>query len=265
MTGAAPLLEARQLRCGYDGQEILHGLSLTVRPHEKLCILGPNGCGKTTLLRALAGMLPLTDGRVLARGADGPLDVRRAPRPAVARCLALMCQQPSLAFSYTVYETVQLSRFAHRQGLLSGPDAADRAAVEESLRRTGLWQLRSRPITALSGGQLQRVFLARTLAQQPRIILLDEPTSHLDLKYQLELTEYLREWAAEEEHCVVGVLHDLNLALRFADTLLLLKDGRIMAQGSAAGFDLTALDALFGLDVGGYMRGALARWQQRAD
>lgn len=255
-----PMLSVRSLHCGYDGPEILHGLSFDVHSHEKLCVLGPNGCGKTTLLRALAGMLPFS-GQVRACG----LDVRTAKRAAVARAVGLMSQISSVYFSYTVYETVLLGRYAHQKGgfsaAFSPADGTDRAVVEESLRRTGTWQLRDRQINELSGGQLQRVFLARTFAQSPHIILLDEPTNHLDLKYQLELMQYLREWAAEEDRCVVGVLHDINLALSFADTLMLLEDGACVCSGPAAGFDLHRLNDVYGLDVAGYMRGALSRWQ----
>lgn len=259
------LLQAEDIHGGYDGREVLHGLSLTVRPHEKLCILGPNGCGKTTLLRALAGMLPLTAGRVRLQCDGGPLDVHRARRTTVARHLALLAQHPGAATGYTVWETVLLGRWAHRKGLLGTPDAADRTVAEDCLRRTGLWALRDRPLQSLSGGQLQRVYLARTFAQQPAVILLDEPTNHLDLQYQLELTAYLTDWAAEGPRCVVGVLHDINLALDFADTLLVMREGRELAAGDAAGFDLRVLNEIYHLDVGAYMRRALGRWQGAED
>lgn len=258
-TTAAPLLQARGLRCDYGQREVLHGLDLAVYPHQRLCVLGPNGCGKTTLLRALAGLLPIT-GQVLLRTDTGVLDVHRARRAAVARRLALLSQTSPAPFTYTVYETVLLGRWAHRRGLLASADAADHALVEQSLRRTGLWPQRDALITQLSGGQLQRVYLARAFAQAPSVILLDEPTNHLDLKYQLELVDYLTQWAAEGDRCVVGVLHDINLALAFADSLLLLADGRPLASGPADGFDLRLLNDLFGLDVGAYMRTALARW-----
>lgn len=256
MNEPSVMLSVQGLSCGYGGEDILHDLSFEVHTHEKLCVLGPNGCGKTTMLRAVAGMLPGA-GTITACG----LQVRRAPRAAVARVLALMSQSSAVYFSYTVYETVLLGRYAHQKGAFCTADPRDRTLVEESLRRTGMWELRDRLIGELSGGQLQRVFLARTFAQDPRIILLDEPTNHLDLKYQLELMEYLRVWAAEGERCVVGVLHDLNLALSFADTLLLLQNGQSVTHAAVSAFDTALLDKVYGLDVAGYMRQALSRWQ----
>lgn len=251
------MLSANHITCGYGGPPVVKNVSFTLRPGQRLCILGPNGCGKTTLLRAVAGLLPF-EGQVLAAG----LNMRTAHRKDAARALALMSQHAGVDFGYTVYQTVMMGRYAHqRRGLLSADSGADRAAVEACLAQTDITALRDRPVTELSGGQLQRVFLARVFAQQPKIILLDEPTNHLDLKYQIELMELLKAWAAEGERCVVGVLHDLNLALDFADQLLLLRDGQTVYEGPAKGLNLTLLQTVYGLDVRSYMRGALKRWE----
>lgn len=251
------MLQVEQLTCGYGGAPVVQNVSFAVRAHEKLCVLGANGCGKTTLLRAISGMLP-SEGRVTACG----VDVLRARRPEVAKILTMMSQISSAYFSYTVHETVMLGRYAHqKRGVFAGASAQDTAAVEEALACTGLCALRDTPITELSGGQLQRVFLARTFAQSPRVILLDEPTNHLDLKYQLELTAYLTQWAAQGERCVVGVLHDVNLALTFADSVLLMQAGRVAAHCAAQDIDFALLADTYGVDVRAYMQQSLKRWE----
>ena len=250
------MLCVEHLSCGYGGPTVVRDVSFPVGEGERLCILGPNGCGKTTLLRALAGLLPHT-GTVRLEGTD----LHGLPARRRARLVALMSQFSAAAFDYTVYETVMLGRYAHqRGGLLSGESGEDRRVVEESLRLTGCWQLRQRPVTELSGGQLQRVFLARTFAQQPRVILLDEPTNHLDLRCQAELVESLRGWAAGTGRCVVGVFHDIGLALSFGSTVLLLEEGQVLSRAPAEELDLALLDRLYGMDVRGYMKNALRRW-----
>ena len=250
------MLNAEHLTCGYGGEPVVKDVSFRVREGEKLAILGPNGCGKTALLRALAGLLPC-DGKIELAGTD----LRSLPARQRARKLALMSQLSPAAFDYTVYEAVMLGRYAHqRGGLLSAESGADRKAVEDSLNLTGVWELRKKLVTELSGGQLQRVFLARAFAQEPQVILLDEPTNHLDLRYQVELTDSLRLWAARPGRCVVGVLHDINLALSFADTVLLLDRGSVLAHERMEGFDLSLLDGLYGMDVREYMKATLRRW-----
>lgn len=251
------MLRIENLSCGYGGPPIVQDISFHVKEGEKFCILGPNGCGKTTLLRALAGLLQ-SSGNMELLGQD----LRTIPIKKRARLMALMSQFSPATFDYTVYEAVMLGRYAHQaSGLLSGESSKDKKAVEESMRLTGTWELRDRLITRLSGGQLQRVFLARTFAQEPKAILLDEPTNHLDLRYQVELVESLKNWAAAGGRCVVGVFHDMNLALSFADTVLLLNHGSIQHCGSMKDFDLSMLDRLYNMDVRAHMVASLKRWE----
>lgn len=221
-----------------------------------MCVLGPNGCGKTTLLRALAGVLSW-QGRVEAGGED----MRTLPPKKRAKKIALMSQFSQTSFDYTVYEAVMMGRYAHQTGsLFSAETEADHAAVEEALCLADAWDLREQMVTKLSGGQLQRVFLARVFAQSPQIILLDEPANHLDLPSQAELIESLRNWTADGERCVLGVFHDISLALAFADTALLLDQGSEFACGPVEEMDLSLIDGLYGMNVRRYMKSLLERW-----
>lgn len=251
------MLAVENLSCGYGKTEVIHDLSFQVKAGERLCILGPNGCGKTTLLRALAGVIPW-QGSVEA---DGVSQRGLSPKQR-AKKIALMSQFSRAAFDYTVYEAVMLGRYAHRSNsLFPSETAADREAVEDAMRRTGVWELREKLVTRLSGGQMQRVFLARTFAQEPRVILLDEPANHLDLRYQAELLESLRDWTADGKRCVAGVFHDIGLALAFADTALLLEEGRALFHGPVKSLDLKLFDRLYGMDVRRYMKRIHGRWE----
>jgi iron complex transport system ATP-binding protein len=254
----------RNLRAGYGGLDVVKNISLEIRPGEFFCIAGPNGSGKSTLLRAAARLIPFR-GEVQIGG----LNIAGLKRKELARKTALLGQMSQLWFPYTVYDTVALGRYAHSGGgwgLIKSLSPEDRAAVEHILDRLELADIRGRLITELSGGQIQRVFLARTLVQDPAVILLDEPTNHLDLRHQVELLEYLSGWARENGRAVVAVLHDLNLANRFADRMVLLDRGEITAAGT--GRDLLgknaagpALEAAYGMDIRRFMRESFERWE----
>lgn len=251
------MLKAEHISCGYGGTPVVRDFSFQVEEGESLCILGANGCGKTTLLRGLSGVLPI-EGRVTVEGED----LRRMSARQRGRRIALMSQLAGTYFAYTVYETVMLGRYVHqKRGMFAGRSPEDERMVEESLARVGMLSLADRLITELSGGQLQRVYLARTFAQDPRVILLDEPTNHLDLKYQVELVESLKEWVSQGKRCIVGVFHDINLALSFADQVLLMEEGQVRALDRAQNLDLGLLNRIYGLDVKDYMKNVLKRWE----
>ena len=258
-SGQEPLLQLDAVCCGYDGVDVVHGVSLDIRHGENLCLLGPNGCGKTTLLRAACGLLPVREGRVCLMGTD----LRHLKQREIAREIALLSQISTVHFAYSVYETVMLGRYARlSRGPFDAPDRKDRQKVMDSLEAVELADLADRSIATLSGGQLQRVFLARTLAQEPRLILLDEPTNHLDLRHQVELVEHLLRWSSEDGRCVLGVLHDIGLAAMLAQRLVLMRDGHLVADGSTG--DILAgetLNTVYGVDVRAHMRSLMRLWE----
>jgi len=219
-------LTADRVDGGYRNRPVLATVSLSVHAGEVLALIGPNGAGKTTLLRALACQLPLTAGKVLI---DATNLAERDPGW-VARRIALAPQRNAPDRPVTVSEAVALGRAPHR-GWLLPLRAADREAVRRAVDRVGLGELADRPVTELSAGEAQRVVLARALAQEPAALLVDEPTAHLDLRYQGEVLDRLRQ-LAREGMAVILALHDLNLAGLWADRVALLAHGRLLAVGT---------------------------------
>jgi len=224
------MIHVEQLCFSYGGNPILRDVDFDVRSGEILGILGPNGCGKSTLLRLLRGLLTPTAGRILWKGQP----VQQLGRREMARMAAVVPQSLSVPFSYPVREIVGMGRFAHQSGFL-GPSSADIQAVERSLAVTDTLHLAGRPVTALSGGELQRVLLARALAQEAPTLFLDEATSNLDLNHRLESAQLLVRLNREQGTTVIHVSHDLNMAAEFSHRILLLSaDGTPVALGAPA-------------------------------
>jgi iron complex transport system ATP-binding protein len=238
-------LEAQDVSCGYGGEDVLRGVTIGIRPGELVAVAGPNGSGKSTLVRVLSRVLAPRQGRVELEGRD----LYGMPPRDCARALAVLPQESAIEFEFTCVEVVELGRAPHL-GRFQSEREEDRAAVRSAMERTGTWDLRDRSIVELSGGERQRVFLARAFAQEPRALLLDEPTSHLDLAYQVEILRLARKQAAERDVAVLAVMHDLNLAAAFADRMALLFKGRVAAAGAPA--DVLREDTLrevYGADV----------------
>jgi iron complex transport system ATP-binding protein len=226
-----PKLFVEDVDAGYPATEslVLQRLSLEIGDGDIVALVGPNGSGKSTLLRALGRVLKPRRGTVYLDGRA----MREWPTREVARRLALLPQGPTLAADLTVGELVWLGRSPH-QGILGLPTRADHEAVREAMRETGIDAMTSRRVSELSGGERQRVWVAMALAQQPQVLLLDEPTTFLDLNHQLEVLDLIRYLNREHGLTVVMVLHDLNQAARYARRIVALKEGEIFADGTPA-------------------------------
>lgn len=220
-------LAAEGVTLGYDGRRIIDELSLVIPSGRITAIVGPNACGKSTLLRGLARLHPLEGGRVTLDGRD----VGRMPRRELARRLGVLPQSSIAPDGVTVAELVGRGRFPH-QGWFGRHTSDDDAVVAEALAATGVAELAERPIEELSGGQRQRVWIAMVLAQQTEVVLLDEPTTYLDVTHQLELLDLLTSLNRERGTTVVMVLHELNLAARYADHLVVMSAGRVVGEGA---------------------------------
>lgn len=241
--GTRPQLQARELDAGYGGPLVLNGLDLVVPDGQLTVLLGPNGCGKSTLLRTMARLASPLAGSVLLDGRD----LHSQPTREVARRLGLLPQSPSAPEGMTVRELVTQGRYPH-QSLLRQWTVKDEEAVSRALAITGIEAMADRPLGTLSGGQRQRCWIAMTLAQETPLILLDEPTTFLDLRYQLEILELMVQLTHQHGRTVVAVLHDLNQAAAHADHMVLLREGRVHAEGSPeAVFTAENIETVFGV------------------
>ncbi|MFB7851134.1 ABC transporter ATP-binding protein [Streptomyces sp. NPDC056053] len=225
-------LNGHDLVLRYGRTPVVHGVSLTLEPGRATALVGPNGSGKSTLLRALARLHPVDDGRVTLDTRDGHPERAAALLSArrFAREVTLFSQSRPAPQGLTVSEVVAFGRHPYRRGF-TGLSADDRSAIEHAMDVTGVRDMADRPAGELSGGEMQRVWLAACLAQDTGVVLLDEPTNHLDLRYQIETLDLVRDLVEEHGVAVGIVLHDLDHASRVADTLVLMRSGRVHAAG----------------------------------
>jgi iron complex transport system ATP-binding protein len=226
MTESPPLLEVTGLTVRYGPRVGIQNVSVTIRPGELVALAGPNGAGKTTFVRALLGLVPPAEGQILVRGDPLPsLSFRER-----ARRMAWLPQEEQPQENVPILEYVLFGRYSHVPPFYS-ESSDDYARAEEALRSVALWDRRDSGIWEVSGGERQRVLLARALAQDAPILLLDEPTSHLDIAHQLELLERLQTWCRGSARCVVTAIHDLNLATRYAGRVVVFSRGRVVEDG----------------------------------
>lgn len=230
MTGTpSHSLSARNLTLGYRDRHVVEGLDVEIPDGRITAIVGPNACGKSTLLRGLSRLLAPVSGEVLLDGTD----IQSMSTRDVARVLSLLPQTPQAPDGITVADLVGRGRYPH-QGWFRRWTGEDDAIVEAAMVATGVLPLASRNVEELSGGQRQRAWIAMTLAQRADILLLDEPTTYLDITHQIEVLDLLVDVNRESGTTVVMVLHDLDLACRYADHLVAMRDGRIVAEGAPA-------------------------------
>lgn len=239
------MLTIRDLTIGYNGQPVLHQVSLAIEAGQMVALIGANGAGKSTLLRAMNRTLKPWSGSVALRGQNL---AALSPRQ-VARRIALVEQAGKLAWPYTVEQVLNLGRFPH-QGWFAPPTARDAQIVERVLRQTALWELRRRPLNTLSGGERQRALVARALVQEPQVLLLDEPASNLDIHHQHQLLRFVRGLVSDHGLAVVVAIHDLAMAARYCQRLVVINRGRVCADGPAeAVLNPALLHEVFGVQA----------------
>jgi iron complex transport system ATP-binding protein len=239
------MCEIRDVTARYGDIVALDGISLAVGRREMLAVVGPNGSGKSTLLRVLSGVRPAAAGRVWLGGTE----LHAISRREIARLVAVVPQETAIDFPFSVTEVVLMGRAPHL-GRFGFPGPRDLRAAREAMERTGVGDLARRSLHELSGGERQRVILARALAQEAEILLLDEPTSHLDIRHQVEIYDLLALLNEERGLTIVSVLHDLNLAAMYFPRVAVLAGGRVHSVGAPrAVFTYETIKAVYGTEV----------------
>jgi iron complex transport system ATP-binding protein len=227
---------------GYKAQSIFSGINLEAKGGEILCLVGPNGAGKTTLLKCINRLLSVQSGAVLINGQN----IAKMKLADIAKNVAYVPQAAPSHFPISVFDTVLLGR---RPYLNWKPKPADIEMVGDIIERMNLVHLAMRDISELSGGERQKVIVAKAIAQEPQVLLFDEPTTFLDLKYQLKIMEFIRSLIDEKKLCAVLTTHDLNLAMQFADRLAVLKDGKIYIAGNASVLSKNVVLDVYGVEA----------------
>ena len=220
-------LELQSVGVAYGRNVVVKDLTFQVMPGEMMGLIGPNGCGKSTIIKAISRVIPLQSGKILLDGKD----VFKIPRGDLARLLGVVPQMSILPSAFTAFEVVLMGRNPHL-GLLQYEGARDLAITWRAMEMTATHTLAERKVGELSGGEIQRIVIARVLTQEPKSILLDEPTANLDIRHQVEILDLIKNLCLENNLTVVIALHDLNLAAQYCDRLVLINNGQVHAQGT---------------------------------
>lgn len=252
------MLDVKNLTVSYGGFDIVNDVSFALKEKQWMMVVGPNGAGKTTIINAISQGVPYK-GSIYLRGKDAS---RQRPLE-LAKNIGVLTQNHFVGYSFTVEEVVKLGRYAYSSGIFSTTDDEDAAKINAAIEITGMQPFRKQSVLTLSGGELQRTFLAQIFAQDPKLLILDEPANHLDLVYQKQIFGLIREWLNQEGRAVISVVHDLSLAKAYGTDAVLLDKGRIISTGRISDV-LTAehLKSVYSMDVYGWMREMLAQWQQ---
>ena len=247
-------IEVKGLWAAYEDRMIIEEMNLKIPKGDITIIIGANSCGKSTLLKVISRILPAKRGEVRIDG----MDIRKEKAEHIAKKVAVLPQTPTCPDAITVRELVSYGRFPYRK-VIRGMSRHDIEQVDWALEKTGLTEISGRLVTELSGGQRQRAWIAMTLAQETEMILLDEPTTYLDMAYQLDVLQLLERMNREKQLTIVMVLHDLNEACRFADHIIGLKNGKVVCEGRPADVitrenirEIYGIDAKLVMSDGGY-------------
>ena len=250
------MLKAENITVRYGEHTVVDHLSFRLEEGQWLMLAGPNGAGKSTLIETISQGVPYTGSIQL----DGR-DIRRFKPSQLARRIGVLAQKNTVGYAYTVEEVVGLGRYAHTSGFLSARDDGGKDRVEHALEMTGLKELRRANVLTLSGGELQRTFLAQVFAQDPQILILDEPANHLDLVYQKHIFSLIQDWLKQPGRAVISVVHDLSLARKYGTHAVLMNRSRCVAQGlTDEVLTPDRLQSVYDMDVYQWMRELLGQW-----
>jgi len=251
------MLDVKGLTVQYGELVIVDDLSFSLNSGQWLMIVGPNGAGKSTIINAISGGTSYS-GRIDCLGKD----IRSYKPQDIAKIIGVLSQQYLISYPFTVAEIVRMGRYAHSKGIFSGSSDEDDSAITRAVELTGLKPFLNQSALTLSGGELQRTFLAQLFAQEPKILILDEPTNHLDLVYQKQVFALIGEWLKTPGRAVISVVHDLSLARAYGTDAILLHRGKMVSQGAAREtLSSMNLDLVYEMDVFEWMRTMLAQWQ----
>ena len=252
------MLTGEHITVRYGNSTVVDDLSFRLDEGEWLMLAGPNGAGKSTLIETIAQGTPYT-GNIRWENKD----IRSIKAARLAQRIGVLSQKNNVSYAYTVEEVVGLGRYAYKNGLFSGRDDEGKEQVEKALEMTGLAELRHASMLTLSGGETQRVFLAQVFAQDPQVLILDEPANHLDLKYQKHIFSLIREWLTEPGRAVLSVVHDLSLARRYGTHAVLMDHGKSVSRGPIGDVMTSGhLEQVYGMNVYEWMQEMLSQWQE---
>lgn len=252
------MLEIQNLTVEYGSQKIVDDVSFSVSNGQWLMLAGPNGAGKSTIVNAISQGTAYK-GKILFDGQD----LKTCKSGKLAHNIGVLSQNHHVGYSFTVEEVVKLGRYSYSKGLFSGSGEKDDDMVKKALEMTGMLPLAGHSVMTLSGGELQRTFLAQLFAQDPQLLILDEPTNHLDLVYQKQVFCLIKDWIAKTNRAVISVVHDLNLAKAFGTHALLLEKGKKIAVGTVSEvFTRPNLKQVYSIDVYEWMNSMLNQWKE---
>ena len=249
------MLDARDVNVNINSKSILDKISFHVHPGEWMMLIGPNGAGKSTLLGAISQGISY-QGSILFEGQD----IARMKPKLRARGFALLSQRHEVGYAFTAQEVIRLGRYAST-GFLRSESSDDAFFIDQAVELTGIGDILKQNMLTLSGGEMQRVFLAQIFAQNPKLLLLDEPANHLDLKYQEQIFELISRWVRQPGRAVISVVHDLSLAKRYGGSAVLLNHGKLINQGPiSTALSPESLEEVYGMNVYAWMRKLLKVW-----
>ncbi|MDF2865847.1 MAG: transporter family protein [Clostridia bacterium] len=251
------MLKVEKLSTKIDNKVILDNISFELEKNDMLTIIGPNGSGKTTIVKSIMGDIKYTGNIYL-----NEKNIKKIYISDISKYVGVLMQNHNLEFDNTVYDIVSLGRYTYIKDMFGNLNDIDRKKIDDAMKLADIENLKSSSINNISGGELQRVFLALVLAQDPDILILDEPTNHLDLKHQIDIFDILKKWSLQEGKSIIAIIHDLNLAHKYATKALLIKEGKSISCGDVkSSLTRETLKETYDIDIFEWMQALLQNWK----